>query len=48
MGKGFKDEKGKFRPTEKNNDVVSKDDLKSPSAEKLIDKNKAEEIKTLK
>ena len=48
MGKGFKDEKGKFRPTEKNNDVVSKDDLKSPSAEKLIDKNKADEIKTLK
>lgn len=48
MVKGFKDEEGKFHPTEKNNNKVSKEDVKGESAEKLIDKNKADEIKSLK
>jgi len=48
MVKGFKDEDGKFHPTEKNNKNVSKEDVKGESAEKLIDKNKADEIKSLK
>ncbi len=47
MAKGFTDEKGKFRPTDKKNGVKS-EDVKSESAEKLIDQNKSKQIKSLK
>jgi len=47
LAKGFKDDKGKFRPTDKKNGIKS-EDVKSESAEKLIDQNKSNQIKSLK
>ena len=48
MAKGFKDEKGKFRPTEKNDSGISSKQLKSQSESVSIDNKKLLDEKSIK
>lgn len=48
MTKGFKDDKGKFRPTEKNTSSITSKQLKSESNPSSINKGKAQMLKDKK